>query len=173
MEAELSAHVRLYPKACVGAGCMAGSSAKRYYCCWHPDLACWEISSPAPSATLLLSSRPKPAHFLCSALLYFYIVLLLFLTFFFKCGIVNLPVVITSIIISSCSTGRASSIVIQEYLKWHFLLVSSQRRRRRNLVLLVSESESGTWGFPLSRLGCCRINFRLITIALSPLSNCR
>lgn len=31
----------------------------------------------------------------------------------------------------------------------------------------------GTWGFPHSLLNCCRIHFRLITKALSPLSNCR
>lgn len=64
MEAELSACVRLHPEARVGAGRTTGSSAKRYYCCWHLNLAHCSflhlLTPPPPFAfTLLLSSCPK------------------------------------------------------------------------------------------------------------------
>lgn len=39
VKAELLACVRLHPEACVRAQRMAGSCAKRYYCCWHVALA--------------------------------------------------------------------------------------------------------------------------------------
>ncbi len=170
MEAELSACVRLYPEARVGAECMAGSSAKRYYCCWHLDLArCSFLHLLLPSPYFSLHAQNPPT----SSAVHYYIFTVfcfsVYLIFFLKWGIVNLPVVMKSISVSS-------GVLEGPNLLWYSNISSGISclfpvRGRKNLLLLVSERE--TWGFPFSQLNCCRINFRLITIALSPLSNCR
>lgn len=69
VKAELLACVRLHPEACVGAQRMAGSCAKRYYCCWHVYLA------PRPfldfiSLFLLQTSKRPHQRLKCSISLF-------------------------------------------------------------------------------------------------------
>lgn len=94
MEAELSACVRLHPEARVGAGRTTGSSAKRYYCCWHLNLAhCsfLHLLTPPPPSHLpyfSLHAPKQPAHILCFAIsvtvFCFSVYLIFFLIFFFN-----------------------------------------------------------------------------------------
>lgn len=85
MEAELSARVRLYPEARVGAGRMVGSSAKRYYCCWHLDLArCSFLHLLLPSPYFSLHAPNPPTS---SAVRYYIFAVFCFfvsLIFFFS-----------------------------------------------------------------------------------------
>lgn len=72
MEAELSACVRLHPEARVGAGRTTGSSAKRYYCCWHLNLAhCsfLHLLTPPPPRIYLTSLFMPQNNLLTSSVL--------------------------------------------------------------------------------------------------------
>lgn len=72
MEPELLACVRLHPEARVGAGHTAGSSAKRYYDCWHPHLPLWgflHLLLPSPYFSFHAPNPPTSSavHFYISA----------------------------------------------------------------------------------------------------------
>lgn len=112
--------------------------------------------------------NPRPAHFLCCALIEFCSVLFLNLPFFFKWGIVNL----SCIGISFWSTGRPEAPSI--YCGTVISQVAFPAWFQSEWGEIWSwEWEEETLGFPLSQRSCRRINFRLITVALSLLSSCR
>lgn len=88
MESELSASVRLYPEVYVGAGRMAGSSAKRYYCCWHLDLARSSFLHLLLPSSFFSLHAPNPptssaVHY-TSFILFCFSVYLIFFIFFMR-----------------------------------------------------------------------------------------
>ncbi len=186
MEAELSACVRLHPQGLCWSWAHGGKFCQQILLLLASRSGMlWFFFFSSTCSFLHLTFLFMPQFRPTSSAVHCYIFIrcsFLCLQYFFF--IVNLPVVI--------KVSLFPPVLLEEPRVLWYRNISSgisclfPVRGRRNLVLQVNERErerdresdkerkrERDLRLPLSQLSCCRINFRLITTALSQLSNCR